>query len=100
MKRKKKRKERTFVTGLGFGGPDAWKEDTEKEITMNGPKYGGVKRFIADVLENIARGRDMWESPEWTWHCSMWGKEGRKGGWEQGNSPKYKKGATTNNWII
>lgn len=33
---------------------------------MNGPKYGGVKRFIADVLENIARGRDMWESPEWT----------------------------------
>ena len=26
----------------------------------------GVEKFIVDKRESIARGRDIWESPEWT----------------------------------
>jgi hypothetical protein len=31
---------------------------------MAAPGYGGARRFTVDKRENIARGRDIWESPE------------------------------------
>lgn len=28
---------------------------------------GMVEEFIVDMWESIARGRNIWESPEWPW---------------------------------
>lgn len=69
------------------------KKKKYKGKDMAAPRYGGGKVYYT-YMWDLARGRNIWESPESSWPWTMWGEEEGKG--ERGPStavrrPKVKK---------